>query len=166
MTLKSQLLAILFFAINFIAINLSNAAEPVIIQENNEQHVAQKDATNILLSEDCIKVNVYRDTKYKLERRSQSVIYIYGSNFIVNCVSKRPIATIPIAKTQANLKWDTPSKRKDGTELKPEEISGYFLYHNGEQIKLGVVNSIVIPDLEKGLHSFYIQTVDKNGLVF
>lgn len=131
------------------------------IPEQNEMWLAQQAAQNVLLAGDCAKTTIKRLQKFKLVETKDG-IQMNGADYLVYCTEKK-IVVVP--KNQANLSWDTPVKKEDGTEFKKEELAGYYLYHNDSQIKLGGVNSLSIPDLPVGTHKFYIQAIDKNGLV-
>lgn len=135
----------------------------VYLQEQNELWLAQQAAQNVLLSGDCAKTTISRNTKYKIYDRNGDV-YISGASYTVKCTEKKP-TVISAPANKVSLTWDTPTSRENGTPLSESEISGYFVYHNDVQIRLGKVNKITIPDLKPGKHYFYIQAVDTGGLV-
>lgn len=138
-------------------------AADVLLQEQNELWLAQQAAQNILLSGDCAKTTIVRMQKFKLFDRDGN-IYINGADYLIRCTEKKPEVVTP-GPNDAALSWDMPSTRTDGRPFAADELQGYYLYHNDQQIKLGKVNSLVIPDLPAGVHEFYIQAIDTDGLV-
>lgn len=142
---------------------LNAFADDVYLQDQNELWLAQQAAQNIMLSGDCAKTTIVRMNKFKLFDRDGSV-YINGADYIIRCTEKKPVVVVP-KPNDAALSWNTPTQRADGKAMLANEISGYRLYHNGTEIKLGTVNSLVIPDLPAGRHEFYIRAVDTDGRV-
>ncbi len=82
---------------------------------------------------------------------------------------------VVMATTQtgaANISWNTPAAREDGTPLSTTDIAGYNLYHSesdtGSMVKIASLSaadlSYVVTDLNEGTHYFAATTVDINGL--
>ncbi len=169
--MQSQFQAMLFYVLLLLGLQVENAEahEIIAVQVQNEQHQAHQGASNLLLDADCAKTQVAKTQKFRIEKRGTGY-YIYGAEYSVTCAVKKtqipPVVVVPDPpKNRASLTWDIPSTREDGSAMTKDQIAGFFLYHNGKSIKLGVVNSIVIPDLPTGKHEFYIQTIDTDGLV-
>lgn len=72
----------------------------------------------------------------------------------------------------ANISWNTPAAREDGTPLSTTDIAGYNLYHSdsdtGSMTKIASLSaadlSYVVTELNEGTHYFAATTVDINGL--
>jgi len=99
------------------------------------------------------------------------------------CVVKNPgstatssTASLKIAAVvstgSAQISWNTPTTRQDGTTLTSSEIAGYTLYHSaGSSTSLTKLASlakselsIVVSDLAAGTHYFALSTTDTKGL--
>lgn len=84
---------------------------------------------------------------------------IIGNELLIVCVV-RNAAPKPIT-----LRWTHPTKRADGTDLGLSEIAGYNLFLDGRKMVIPVVNEYVVENVAPGIHTFQIQTIDKNNLL-
>lgn len=83
-------------------------------------------------------------------------------------------ATLSIAANasgKAQISWNAPTAREDGSALIASEIAGYELYYSGSNstllTKLASVSSaetsVVVDELATGTHYFAIATLDNSG---
>lgn len=73
----------------------------------------------------------------------------------------------------ANLRWQPPVEREDGTPLASTELAGYYVYY-GQDATLAVAEKLWIPngdtttktitDLGRGSWHFAVTAVDTRGL--
>jgi hypothetical protein len=84
---------------------------------------------------------------------------IIGNELLIVCVAQ---AQQPKPIT---LRWSHPTKRKDGADLRLDEIAGYNLFVDGNKMVLPVKTEHVINNIDPGVHIFQIQTIDKNNMV-
>lgn len=75
------------------------------------------------------------------------------------------------ASGKAQISWNAPTSREDGSALIASEIAGYELYYSGSNsaslTKLASVSSaetsVVVDELATGTHYFAIATLDNSG---
>lgn len=104
------------------------------------------------------------------EGQYKVVVTNAGSNATSNVASLSVIAN-PIGKAQLN--WQAPTKRADGSNLAANEISGYEVFYStsasGEMTKLTTTTaaelSLLVDELATGTHYFALTTVDTSGAI-
>ena len=104
-----------------------------------------------------------------------------AGNYYVVVKNGGPSATSSTASLQvvataisgsANITWQAPTARMDGSALASSEIAGYILYHSdsgtSNLTELASLTSaelgIQVDDLSAGAHYFAVRTIDSIGL--
>lgn len=138
---------------------LMSTAMAAPVSEHNEQHAAEMAAQNALFDAGCTRTNIKRTARWAVHSETGSQTYVVtGNGLTVECV-KWESSTAPIWK----ISWTAPTTRADGSPLRPDEIAGYRVTVNGNEIEPLVSAVEIVTDLVSLGDTVGLQTVDNSN---
>lgn len=150
-TIERLTLAVIAKALIVALLAIGFAGIPVWLHaaERNEEQTAYNEAIKMLIDRGCKPVFA----------RSKGYEVVEEADYIV--IRSKEVRAECMKKQVYSITWEAPTKRADGSELKPGEIAGYQLMRDDKIIDMSPCCEFMTTEPE----GLFIRAVDTSGRV-